>query len=372
MTRPPKTEKPANHHHVRAARSANLRYVSDQSAGITRKRSGKTFAYFNSHGRKVTDAATLGRVKSLVIPPAWTDVWICPSSHGHIQATGRDARGRKQFRYHPRWTAVRDEAKYERVISFAKVLPKIRRTIARHIKLPGLPREKVLASVVSLLEKTLIRVGNDEYAKNNNHFGLTTIRDHHAKVNGHKIAFRFVGKSGVKREIDLESPVLAKIVKNCQDLPGQELFAYLDDDGKPRDVKSSDVNDYLREIAGDEFTAKDFRTWAGTVLAAAALREFETFDSKTQAKKNVVAAIERVAQRLGNTRSVCRKCYVHPAVLDSYLDGTLAKSLQRRAEQELKHVSRLPAEEATVLALLQQKLKRSSAAQNGTRPPASR
>lgn len=349
--------------HRHAARQAKLKYVSDNAPGIRRVKRGGGVAHVDARGRPVRHAATLGRIRSLVIPPAWTDVWICADPNGHIQAIGRDARGRKQFRYHARWSAIRDESKYERVIEFAKALPKIRSRVARDLKRSGLPREKVLAGVVSLLEKTLIRVGNDEYAKSNSHFGLTTIRDHHAKVAGGNITFRFVGKSGVKREVDLESPVLARIVKKCQDLPGQELFAYVDGDGKPRDVKSSDVNQYLREIAGDEFTAKDFRTWAGTVLAATALREFEAFDSQSQAKKNIVGAIERVAQRLGNTRSVCRKCYVHPAILESYMDGTMVRTIQKRADSEMKHLSRLPAAEAAVLALLQRQLKRTRPAQ---------
>jgi DNA topoisomerase I len=340
------------------ARAARLRYVSDAEPGIRRVRNGQGFKYLDARDRSVTDEHTLHRIRSLVIPPAWTDVWITPHENGHIQAIGRDARGRKQFRYHARWREVRDQSKYEKVIAFAKALPMMRTTIQRDLRRPGLSRRKVLAGVVSLLEKTLIRIGNDEYARQNNHYGLTTIRDKHAKVNGSTIKFRFVGKSGIDRSVELDSPTLAKIVKKCQDLPGQELFAYIDDDGRQRDVKSSDVNEYLREISGEDFTAKDFRTWAGTVLAASALREFETFDSKTQAKKNLVAAIERVAERLGNTRSVCKKCYIHPAILDTYLDGSLVKILQKRAEKEIKHVSRLPPEEAAVLALLQQKLKR--------------
>lgn len=357
---PPPRATPEVRHH---ARRAKLRYVSDREPGLRRVARGKSITYLNSRGREVTDERTLARIRSLVIPPAWTDVWVCPHADGHVQAVGRDAKGRKQFRYHPRWREVRDEAKYGKVIDFAHALPRIRRTIRRHLDLKGLPRQKVLAAVVSLLEKTLIRVGNDEYAKNNGHYGLTTIRDEHATIRGDRIRFRFVGKSGVKRAIDLESPRLSKIVKKCQELPGQELFAYIDDDGVVRDVKSSDVNDYLREVTGENFTAKDFRTWAGTVLAAQALREFEQFDNKTQAKKNVVRAIERVAERLGNTRAVCRKCYVHPAILDSYLDGTMLRVLQQRAEREMKHVSRLPPEEAAVLGLLQQSLKRSAARQ---------
>ena len=309
-------------------------------------------------GSTVDDPDTLIRIRSLVIPPAWESVWICASPNGHLQATGRDTRGRKQSRYHAKFREIRDSAKYDRVIEFAAALPKLRRTIAQHLKLPGMPREKVLAAMVSLLEKTLIRVGNERYAKDNHHFGLTTIHNNHAKVRGAKIQFHFVGKSGVKREIDLESPALAKIIHKCQELPGQELFAYVGDDDSVHDVKSNDVNDYLLEVTGGHFTAKDFRTWAGTVLASTALKEFKQFDSQAQAKKNLVRAIEHVAERLGNTKAVCRKCYVHPVILASYLDGSLVQQVKAKAEKEIRHLSRLPVEEAAVVTLLQQKLKR--------------
>ena len=341
-----------------SARAAGLRYVTDQSPGIARHRRGKSFVYKDAAGKAVKDADTLGRIKALVLPPAWENVWICSSANGHLQATGRDAKGRKQSRYHADFRATRDEAKYGRVIEFAEALPKLRRTVTRHLALPGLPKEKVLATIVSLLEKTLIRVGNDEYARTNHSYGLTTIRDEHATVKGSHIRFSFKGKSGVKHEIELTSPKLARIVRQCQELPDQELFAYLDDNGDWHDVKSNDVNAYLHDITGGSFTAKDFRTWAGTMLAAKALREFEKFDSETQAKKNVVAAIEHVAQRLGNTKAVCRKCYVHPAILDSYLSGSLIDQLQHRAEKEMKHIGKLPVEEAAVVTLLQQQLKR--------------
>lgn len=341
-----------------SAKAAGLRYVTDQSPGITRQRRGKSFVYKNADGTAVKDADTLARVKALVLPPAWENVWICSSANGHLQATGRDAKGRKQSRYHADFRATRDEAKYDRVIEFAAALPKLRRTVARHLALRGLPKEKVLATIVSLLEKTLIRVGNDEYARTNNSYGLTTIRDEHATVKGSHIRFSFKGKSGVKHDIELTSPKLAKIVRQCQELPDQELFAYLDDAGQWHDVKSNDVNAYLHDVTGGHFTAKDFRTWAGTVLAAKALREFEKFDSQAQAKKNVVAAIEHVAGRLGNTKAVCRKCYVHPAILDSYLSGSLIDQLQHRAEREMKHLAKLPPEEAAVVTLLQQQLKR--------------
>jgi DNA topoisomerase-1 len=349
---------------IKAARDAHLRYVSTDSPGISRCRSGKDFCYESPDGKRIKDDDTLGRIRSLVIPPAWTNVWICPASNGHIQAIGRDARGRKQYRYHPRYRAVRDEVKYDRMMAFAKALPHIRRRTAADLAKPGLPREKVLAAIVRVMEKTLIRVGNEQYAKQNKSYGLTTIRNHHAKVRGKKIHFEFRGKSGVEHEIDLEDPRLAKIVRKCQDLPGEELFEYLDRDGRVVDVNSADVNDYLREIAGDHFTAKDFRTWAGTVLAATALKEIEAFDSEKQAKKNVLRAIERVAKRLGNTTAVCRKCYIHPAVIDSYLDGTLSEVLSRKAGRELsRSMGRLPPEEAAILGLLQQKLKRGATAE---------
>ena len=244
-------------------------------------------------------------------------------------------------------------------MDFAAALPKLRATVKKHLALPGLPREKVLATIVSLLEKTLIRIGNDEYAKTNQSYGLTTIRNQHAHVKGSHIRFSFKGKSGVSHDIELDSPELAKIIKKCQELPEQELFEFVDHAGKRHDIKSNDVNAYLHEVTGGHFTAKDFRTWAGTVLAAQALKEFEKFDSQAQAKKNVVAAIEHVASRLGNTKAVCRKCYVHPVILDSYLGGTLTEQLQHKAEKEMKHLSKLPPEEAAVISVLQQHLKES-------------
>ena len=340
-----------------SARAGGLRHVSDEKPGIKRERSGKNFRYRNAAGKLVHDAETLRRIKSLVIPPAWTDVWICPDANGHLQATGRDDRGRKQFRYHPRWREIRDETKYARMIAFARALPKIRRRLKKDIALPDLPRNKVLAAVVRLLEVSLIRVGNDEYARENDSFGLTTMRNKHVDVRGSKMQFHFRGKAGKWHDVDIQDRRLAKIVERCQDLPGQELFQFVDDDGGRHDVRSEDVNDYLREVSGQDFTAKDFRTWAGTVLASMALREFEKFDTKTQAKKNVVAAIEAVAAKLGNTPAVCKKCYIHPHVIDSYLDGTLIETLKQRTENALTKTLRgLPAQEAAVLGLLQQRL----------------
>ncbi len=340
------------------ATAAGLRWVSDRAAGISRERHGKSFTYRSPAGQVVRDQATLARIKSLTIPPAWTNVWISPHPQGHIQATGSDARGRKQYRYHPHWRRVRDLTKFDRMIAFGKLLPQIRRITARHLRLPGLPREKVLAAIVQLLEKTLIRVGNDEYARTNNHYGLTTMRDHHAEIRGSTVVFRFAGKSGVQHDLELHDARLARIVRECQELPDQELFAYLNDDGSWSDVTSSDVNAYLKEIAGDDFTAKDFRTWAGTVLAAQALQEVEAFDSTAQAKRNVLRAVESVSKKLGNTASVCRKCYIHPEVLDAYLDGSLIRTLEQRAKAEMKNLSRLKPEEAAVLAFLQERLRR--------------
>ena len=341
---------------VQSAKDAGLRYVSDEAPGIARRRKGSSFAYVGPDGRAVKDVDTLERIRSLVIPPAWTDVWICPDPRGHIQAVGRDQRGRKQYRYHPRWREVRDETKYEKMISFVRALPHIRQRVNADLSKPGLPREKVLAAVIKLLETTLIRVGNDEYAEQNQSFGLTTLQDRHAKITGGTVRFRFRGKSGVRHDIDLDDPRIARIVRKCQELPGEELLQYVDADGNVRDIGSGDVNDYLREITGQSFTAKDFRTWAGTVLAARALQEFQQVDSQAQAKKNVVDAIEQVAMKLGNTRAVCRKCYVHPAVIDSYMDGSLLRHLGGEVKKLIQPLHRLEPEEAAVLVLLQKRL----------------
>jgi len=341
-----------------AARAAGLRYVHDDRPGIRREKKGDTVVYLDAKGERVEDENTLGRIKSLVIPPAWTDVWICPQANGHLQATGRDARGRKQYRYHPKWRTVRDEVKYERMISFGQALPQIRAEVDRGLGLPGLPREKVLATIVYLLEATMMRVGNEEYARSNKSFGLTTLRNRHAKVDGSDVEFSFRGKSGVYHKVKVHDRRLARIIRRSRDLPGQELFRYIDDDGATHSIDSSDVNDYLRSITGEDYTAKDFRTWSGTVLAALALQEFEKFDSEAQAKKNIVRAIESVAEKLGNTPSVCRKCYVHPIVLDAYLDGAVLEVMRERTEEELKQdLHALQPEEAAVLAMLQQRLR---------------
>ena len=339
------------------AEDAGLRYVNDAMPGIRRRRAGRGFTYLGPDGKRLTDRRVIARIKSLAIPPAWTDVWICPIAGGHLQATGRDARWRKQYRYHPRWRAARDEAKYERMIAFGRALPRMRRRVEEDLALPGLPRERVLAAVVRLLEKTRVRVGNEEYARDNRSFGLTTLRDRHAEVGSSRIRFRFRGKGGREHEVELSDRRLARIVARCQDLPGQALFTYLDEEGEPRTVDSADVNDYLREISGEEFTAKDFRTWAGTVLAAWALAELQEFDSEAQAKKNVVRAVEAVADRLGNTPAVSRSSYVHPTIIDAYLDGDVVRGARRKAEEELSEsLDELSAEEAAVLALLRARL----------------
>ena len=335
-----------------------LTYTSDSTPGFSRRRSGSGFSYSHASGRVLREASHLARIRTLAIPPAWTDVWICPVKRGHIQATARDARGRKVYRYHPRWREVRDEAKYGRLIEFARALPRIRRRAERDLRRRGLPREKVLALVVRLLEETLIRVGNDEYARENRSFGLSTLRDRHAQVRGDRIRFTFRGKSGKDHEISIRDRRLARLVKRCQDLPGQELFQYLDADGRRVDVTSGDVNDYLREISGDDFTAKDFRTWAGTVAAAMALQEYTEIDDEAGRKTAVVRAIEEVAERLGNTPTVCRACYVHPEVIERYLDGTMIEALDRRARGVGRGSHALKAEEAAVLGLLQARLAR--------------
>ncbi|MFB9240219.1 DNA topoisomerase IB [Massilia antarctica] len=340
-----------------AAKSAGLRYVSDSAPGITRKANGKHVIYLDTSGESVTDETTLARIRALAIPPAWTDVWICKLANGHLQATGRDARRRKQYRYHAKWRKLRDEVKYERMISFGKALPAIRRTVDADLKRAGLPREKVLATIVYLLEATMMRIGNEEYARQNKSFGLTTLRDRHVRIDGKAVQFRFRGKSGVFHNVKVEDKRLARIISRIRDLPGQELFHYEDDDGNAHTVDSSDVNDYLRDISGEDYTAKDFRTWSGTVLAALALQEFEKVDSEAQAKKNIVRAIESVAEKLGNTPSICRKCYVHPAILDAYLDGTVLDAMRESTRRELvEDLHELQPEEAAVVAFLQQRL----------------
>jgi DNA topoisomerase-1 len=312
---------------VAAAEEAGLQYVSNDRRGYTRRPKGKQFEYFDTEQKPIRDEQRLLRINRLAIPPAWTEVWICPSPNGHIQATGRDARGRKQYRYHDRWREVRDENKFDRLAEFAKTLPNIRQQVARDLKLPGLPRKKVLATIVRLLERTFIRIGNEEYARENKSFGLTTFKNRHVTVKGAEVRFRFRGKSGRHHEVDVTDRRVAKIIAKCQDLPGQDLFQYVDEAGEVQNVTSQDVNDYLREIAGEDFTAKDFRTWGGTVLAAMALSQQEDFETKKQAKSNIKTAIGAVAELLGNTPAVCRKCYIHPGIVEAYLNRTRVTGL---------------------------------------------
>lgn len=346
---------------MESAKAAGLRYVSDTVPGIRRRRCGKGFRYIDPEGKTVRDKETLARIRSLVIPPAWTGVWICPNPKGHLQVTGRDARGRKQSRYHPRWREVRDETKYERMMIFGAALPSIRERVEHDLSLPGLPREKVLATIVRLMELTLIRVGNEEYARQNKSYGLTTMRDKHVEIDGATVTFKFQGKSGVKHTVDITDRRIAKIVQRCEDIPGYELFQYVEKDGTHRSVDSADVNDYLREISNQEFTAKDFRTWAGTMLTADALRAMGPAPSRRQAEKNVVAAIDRTAERLGNTRSVCRKYYIHPELLEAYLEGSVLPPLPETEWRERQPVaSPLRRHEAEVLAFLKARLERKS------------
>lgn len=341
-----------------AAAEAGLRWSTDASPGITRRRAGRGWAYRATDGSPVRDADTLARIRAIAIPPAWTDVWICPNARGHVQATGRDARGRKQHRYHAAYREHRETAKFDRMLRFAGLLPGIREAVDRDLAGRGLPRGKVLAAVVRLLELTLIRVGNEEYARLNRSFGLTTLRDRHARVDGAMLRFRFTGKSGKRHEVTLRDRRLATVVGRCQDLPGQDLMQYVDDDGEVRDVRSEDVNAYLREVTGGEdVTAKDFRTWAGTVLTYRALRALQPGATDREARHNVVEAIRQTSERLGNTPAVARKSYVHPALLQAYLDGGIGEALVEAAEEQAAPPAEsTEAEEAGVVELLRQRL----------------
>ena len=334
---------------ISAPAPVGLRYVCDDKPAIRRKRAGKGFVYLDARGRRVADATTLRRIRSLVIPPAWTEVWICPAADGHIQATGRDAKGRKQYRYHDDYREARERTKYDHMLEFAEALPTIRARVAEHMSLRGLPREKVLATVVHLLETTLIRVGNGEYAKANQSYGLTTLRSEHVEVEGREVRFRFTGKSGKQWSLAMRDRRVARILRACQELPGQDLLQYFDDQKELRAISSGDVNAYLREIAGNDITAKDFRTWAGTVLMARFLKASGQFENATKAKRVMSAAVKQVAAALGNTPAVCRKSYIHPAVSIAYLGGAFLKGLETVGRAEPTGLTR---EEAAVLALL--------------------
>jgi DNA topoisomerase I len=338
---------------IESAQSARLRYVSDTAPGIARKRAGKGFSYIGPDGERISDKREIARIRALAIPPAYTDVWICPHPNGHIQATGRDARGRKQYRYHPRWREVRDETKFGRMLEFSQVLPAIRARVERDLSGPGLSREKVLATVVRLLECTGIRVGNDEYARANRSFGLTTLRSHHVEISGSKLRFQFRGKGGKIHDVALTDRRLARIVTHCQAVPGETLFQYVDADNVRQTVDSGDVNQYLREITAQEFTAKDFRTWAGTIQAVAALQELGPAGTEREAKSVILKAIDQVAEQLNNTRAVCRKYYVHPAVFETYQAGAMSEALGNgNGTAAAAAAADLSAEEQAVVRLL--------------------
>ena len=334
-----------------------LRYVSDTSPSYSRKRGGKSFSYFDKDGKRIMNPDVLRRIKSIGVPPAYEAVWICPSPNGHLQATGLDARGRKQYRYHAKWRELRNQDKYEHLMEFAGALPGLRRRVAADLRRNGLPREKVLATIVSLLETTLIRVGNSEYAEQNKSYGLTTMRRKHVDINGSTLRFDFTGKSGKQWKLQVQDKRIVAIVKRCADIPGHELFKYLDDEGQARTVDSGDVNAYIKEITRQDFTAKDFRTWAGTIFAALALAEFKKYNSQAEAKRNVIAAIDKVAKQLGNTRAICRKCYVHPRIIDAYMSGDLAQMAEAKiADRFKRQYSKLTTDEIMVLSFLRKRL----------------
>ncbi len=339
---------------ARDATEVGLRYVSPDDPGIARRRRGKGFTYTIPSGKAVTDPATLARIRALVIPPAWTDVWICAQANGHIQATGRDARGRKQYRYHVKFRDRREADKFDRMVRFGELLPRIRRRVTRDLRARGLPRDKVVAAVVRLLELTLLRVGNDEYARLNRTFGLSTLRNRHAQIRGENVQFRFRGKSGKVQEVGVSDRRLAALVRRCQGLPGQQLFEYVDESGETRQIDSEDVNEYIRRVAGDDaFSAKDVRTWSATVLAYRALQNAEAPSKPTEARRAVAGAVQATADRLGNTPTVARQSYVHPAILESYLEeGAGDRPRARRVSPEAPPT---PAEEAAVLELLRRR-----------------
>ncbi len=337
-----------------AAHQAGLRYVSDEISGITRRRRGKGFSYYDPGGKLIRDPEERDRLNGLAIPPAWRDVWICPHPDGHIQATGRDAEGRKQYRYHPDWRAIRDDGKYARMTAFGRALPRIRRRTGSHLRCQGLPPKKVLATVVRLLERSLIRVGNDEYARSNQSFGLTTLRDRHVELRGSRARFEFRGKGGKLHRVDVDDPRLVSVIKQCRDVPGYALFQYYDEEGNKRAVDSTEVNEYLREVSGDDFTAKDFRTWAGTVRMATALLDCGPCDEEAESKSRVDEAVQLVADQLGNTPAICRECYIHPEIIQRYMKGTLAEDLgSGDGRIEFEKVRGLSARESAVLALLE-------------------
>jgi DNA topoisomerase-1 len=367
LRQPPDAPRSPVSEELRVAREAGLSYVTDGRPGIKRVGDAGKFRYVDANGKTVRDKAVLERIRSLVIPPAWTDVWICASANGHLQATGRDARGRKQYRYHPRWRETRDANKFEQMKAFVHALPVIRKKVAQHLALPGLPREKILAAIVRLLETTLIRVGNEKYARENGSYGLTTMRNRHVRIRGQRLEFDFRGKSGQQHHIELSDARLAAIVRRCRELPGYELFQYLDEQGERHIVTSTDVNEYLSSTgAGGAYTAKDFRTWAGTVLAALALQGQAPPAAETHAKKTIADAVRSVAARLGNTPAICRKCYVHPGVIEAYRRGQLA-ALGAATAADLTPPG-LSRRQELALARLLARVARAGKAANSSRP----
>ena len=342
---------------IAAAKAGGLRYVTDSKPGLTRKRHGKNFRFFDQHGKAINDEDIIARIKAIGIPPAYDRVWICPTANGHIQATGYDARGRKQYRYHARWREVRDQAKFQHILSFGGKLPAIRKQVSADLRRHDLPRERVLAAVVDLLEHTLIRVGNAEYARTNESYGLTTLKDEHVDVRGTTMKFRFTGKSGKSWDLKYSDRRIAKIVKSCAEIEGQELFKWVDADGNAHDVESNHVNNYLRDISGEDFTAKDFRTWAATMLAAGHFGDLTPAETASEARKSLIAVVDQVAERLGNTRAICRKCYIHPAVMDAWLEDGLVGlgALKLTAAQKKGHAG-LTDEEIRLLLFLQKRL----------------
>lgn len=338
---------------VQSARAAGLRYVSDDRPGIQRQKVGRGFSYIDPDGNRIPPSPERDRIQSLAIPPAWTEVWICPNPQGHLQATGRDAKGRKQYRYHPEWRRLRSQAKFDRLLPFGMALPALRQQTTQHLRLKGLPREKVLATVVQLLGKTFIRVGNDQYARRNRSFGLTTLRDRHVEIEAGQVTFEFRGKSGVEHTITLEDPRLTKIVQQCREIPGYELFQYFDENKQRQTVDSGDVNVYLRQATGSDFTAKDFRTWAGTVLTAAELIKVSNFEDDQQAQRYVRETIKAVARQLGNRPATCQKYYIHPVIIDTYIEAKLI-AMMEESRSKLQSYAQLSAHETGVLSILQQ------------------
>ena len=337
-----------------SAKAVKLVYVNCAEEGITRVKKGKGFAY-HYQGKTVRDRDLLARIRSLVIPPAWQNVWICPLANGHLQATGTDVMGRKQYRYHPSWNSLRNQTKFYRMLEMGRVLPAIRQRVRKDLSLPGLPRNKVLAAVISLMEKTGIRIGNEFYEKLYGSFGLTTLKDKHVSIGSGKVQFTFRGKKGVEHQVTLQSKKLAKIVQHCKEIPGKELFQYIDEEGQRQCIDSGMVNEYIREATGAEFTAKDLRTWCGSVTALSAIREAGPFENGKEAKQKIVAVLDKVAKQLGNTRTVCRKYYVHPVLLEIYEDGSLEKWLNKSAAEKNGSTNELEAEELLLLNILENK-----------------